>query len=145
MITSRSRRASNRVRAANPKPDTVAAVIEQWLKRHVHKNKLRTCRRVGAGPASKVYRAPYRGERVFVDIKRNDIAKLLDMIEDDNGPAMASAILVDIALDRDLGAKPRRRLRATLRQEHAPHTEENRRRKRILNDAELRRGLERRR
>jgi integrase len=74
-----------------PKPESFAAVAEQWLKRHVEKNRLRT----GAEMRRRVekYVLPHFGERDFVSIKRRDISELLDVIEDRHGAAMADGVL----------------------------------------------------
>jgi len=119
------------------KPDSVAAVIEQWLKRHVHKNKLRSATELER--VCTKYILPHWGERVFVEIKRNDIAKLLDKIEDDHGPAMADAVLSALrsiaawvqSRDDDYVPPFVRGMRRVPIQ--------NRKRKRMLDDAELRR------
>jgi integrase len=74
-----------------PKADSVAVVTAEWLKRHVDKNKLRSAaeyhRIVGK------YIVPDWGERAFERIRRSDTAKLLDFIEDENGPHQADAVL----------------------------------------------------
>ena len=63
----------------------VATVTAEWLKRHVDKNKLRTApeyRRM-----VRKYILPHWGERGFEEIRRSDIAKLLDHVEDNYGSA----------------------------------------------------------
>ena len=77
-----------------PKPESVAAVAENWLRRHVEKNKHRT-----AGEMRRQvdkYILPFWRDRIFVEIKRADITALLDSIEDTHGPAMADAILTTL-------------------------------------------------
>jgi integrase len=77
--------------APKPKPETVAAVAANWLHRHVEKKKLRTAaerRRL-----IEKYVLPHWGDRSFVEIKRRDIAGLLDHIEDKHGAAMADQVL----------------------------------------------------
>jgi integrase len=74
-----------------PKPESVAAVAANWLHRHVERNDLRT-----AGERRRIvekYIVPHWRERVFVDIRRKDIADLLDHVEDQHGPAMADQVL----------------------------------------------------
>ena len=123
--------------APKPKADTVEAVINNWLKRHVQKNGLRT-----AGELERIcakYIVPNWGERVFVEIKRGDIAKLLDVIEDNNGPAMADAVLSVLrqiaswvqSRDDDYEPPFTKKMRRV--------SEQNRKRTRTLDDAELRR------
>jgi integrase len=74
-----------------PKADGVAVVTAEWLKRHVDKAKLRSApeyrRIVGT------YIVPHWGERAFAEIRRSDIAGLLDFIEDNHGPHQADAVL----------------------------------------------------
>jgi integrase len=76
------------------RPDTVAAVIENFLKRHVEKNKLRTgdeIRRV-----LNTYILPHWRDRPFAEIRRSDVAKLLDAVEDKHGPWVADAALATL-------------------------------------------------
>jgi integrase len=73
-----------------PKP-TVADIAEQWSERHVRNNKLRTERE--RGRIISRYIVPHIGGRVFADVRRKDIAELLDLIEDQNGKQMADAVL----------------------------------------------------
>jgi integrase len=73
------------------KPDSVEDVVRNWLARHVEKNKLRT-----AGELRRqclVYILPRVGQRPFADLRRSDIAKLLDTIEDTHGAWIADSVL----------------------------------------------------
>jgi hypothetical protein len=77
-----------------PKPASVAVVAANWLTRHVEKNKMRTeyeQRRI-----VEKYILPYWADQDFVEIRRADIAMLLDMVEDKHGPAMADAVLTTL-------------------------------------------------
>ena len=74
-----------------PKPDSVADVADNWLKRHVEKNKLRTAYEIRR--VINVYVLPYWRDRVFVKIRRSDIAALLDAIEDKHGARQADIVL----------------------------------------------------
>jgi len=122
--------------APPPQPESVAAVARNWLARHVDKNRLRTAAELHRHVDK--YILPHWAERAFVEIKRRDIAELLDHIEDAHGPAMADAVLSTLrsiatwVQSRDDGYTPpftkgMRRVPA-----HA------RKRARILDDAELR-------
>jgi integrase len=76
---------------SKPKPDSVADVAANWLKRHVEKNKLRTgyqYRRV-----LERYVLPTWKDRVFVELRRSDFAALLDMVEDQHGAHQADSVL----------------------------------------------------
>ena len=72
----------------------MAEVAENWLRRHVEKNKHRTAAEMRRQVEK--YILPYWRDRIFVEIKRADITALLDMIEDKHGPAMADAILTTL-------------------------------------------------
>jgi integrase len=90
-----AREAIRRIKAGKPTSEpgnpSVRDVAEEWLERHVRSNKLRTeveiARIVGR------YLTPHIGQLVFADVRRKDIAELLDRIEDDHGKQMADAVL----------------------------------------------------
>ena len=139
----RCRQAIKRIRAGlaivdpqPPQPETVAAVAANWLTRYVERNKLRT-----AGELRRQiekYILPVWGARPFNDIKRSDVALLLDAIEDRHGPAMADQVLSTLrgmsnwfaARDDNYNAPFVRNMRRTPPQD--------RRRDRTLTDAEIR-------
>jgi integrase len=71
---------------------TVRDVAEQWLERQVRRNKHRT-----AGESERIvntYIIPHIGDRPFADVRRKDIAELLDRIEDDHSKRVAETVLV---------------------------------------------------
>jgi integrase len=73
------------------RPDTVADVAATWAKRHVEAKQLRTgdeLQRVIARHVLPVWR-----DRAFTDIKRSDIARLCDAVEDKHGPWVADSVL----------------------------------------------------
>jgi hypothetical protein len=70
---------------------TVRAVADEWMERHVGGNKLRSARE--SGRIIERYIIPHIGKRVFADMRRKDIAELLDRIEDDSGKHMADGVL----------------------------------------------------
>jgi hypothetical protein len=74
-----------------PRPESVAVVAENWLRRHVERNNMRTAPELRRHVEK--YILPYWANRTFIDVKRADIAMLLDVIEDKHGPAMADAVL----------------------------------------------------
>jgi integrase len=119
-----------------PKPESVAAIATAWLHRHVEKNKHRTAdeqRRI-----VERYILPHWRDRIFIDIRRKDVAHLLDYVEDEHGPAMADAVLATMrsiatwVQQRDDNYSPPfvRGMRRTPKQE--------RKRSRVLSDDELR-------
>jgi len=89
------------------KPDSVEAACRKWLKRHVgldldaqavdddnegdKEGKLRTAHEIRR--IIKKYVLPHWAEKSFFDIKRSDIAALLDHIEDKHGAAVADGTL----------------------------------------------------
>lgn len=82
------------IEAPKPKPDSVAEVAENWLRRHVEKNKHRTANEMRRQVEK--YVLPYWRDRIFTEITRKDVSALLDTIEDKHGPAMADAILTTL-------------------------------------------------
>jgi integrase len=94
----RAREAIRRIRdglsafeAPAAKPETFETVAEQWLKRHVHAKKLRSEHEVRRLLRAHVYAR--WGERAFLDIRRSDVAALLDEVEDDHGARQADYVL----------------------------------------------------
>jgi integrase len=73
------------------KPDTVADVCAGWLKRHVEAKQLRTS--VEQRRILEKYVLPHWRDRPFTEIKRSDVAALLDIIEDRHGSWMADSTL----------------------------------------------------
>jgi integrase len=73
---------------------TFKTVAEDFITRHVKAEKLRS------GPAIerclKKYVYPEWQDRLFVEIGRGDVSKLLDSIQDNSGPRMADAVLAYI-------------------------------------------------
>jgi integrase len=74
-----------------PQPDSVADVAENWLHRHVAKKKLRTAPEMQR--IIERYINPHIGQLNFVDLRRKQIAELLDHIEDHHGAHTADATL----------------------------------------------------
>jgi integrase len=80
--------------APPPKPASVAEVAENWLRRHVEKNKLRTADEIRR--VLNRYILPYWKDRNFVELRRSDIAALLDAIEDNHGARQADVVLTTL-------------------------------------------------
>src|SRR5262249_50780391 len=83
----KAREAISRIKEGKPAiespkraPDSVAVVTENWLRRVVDREKPRTAsetrRIIGK------YVVPHIGARAFADLRRSEIAKLLDLIQD---------------------------------------------------------------
>jgi integrase len=74
-----------------PAADSFAAVSKNWMRRHVEARGLRS--RYEIERCLGKYILPVWGNRPFVEIKRSDVAKLLDHIEDAHGARQADAVL----------------------------------------------------
>jgi integrase len=119
-----------------PRADSVATVLGDWLKRHAYKNGLRRAAEYERIVAK--YILPHWHNRAFVALKRSDAATLLDYVEDNHGPHQADAVLAILRTaanwlrDReDSYAPPFGGIRSRV-------AIQNRKRSRILNDAEIR-------
>jgi integrase len=93
----KAREAIKRVQAGQPafeapvKAETFVEVAEQWLKRHVAANGLRS-----AGEITRLLKAhiyPAWGDRHLVGIKRSDVTRLLDEVQDGHGARQADYVL----------------------------------------------------
>jgi len=96
-----ARNAIRRVKAGQPaleappaKPDSLQAVAENWLKRHVVAKRLRSEREIRRVLAKYVF--PQWAERDFISIKRSDVAALLDQVEDKHGSRQADIVLANL-------------------------------------------------
>jgi integrase len=97
----RAREIINRVRAGLPafeapptKPDSFEDIAEQWLKRHGEKKQLRSLKNIRR--LLKVHVYPRWSDRAFLDLKRSDVTKLLDPVEDNHGARQADLVLTVI-------------------------------------------------
>ena len=90
-----ARAAIGRIRSGKPTTPraepTVAEVAEQWLERRVRRGAFRTVRE--RERIVDRYIVPHLGSRPIMEIRRADIAGMLDRIEDENGAPMADAVL----------------------------------------------------
>jgi hypothetical protein len=66
-------------------------IAENFLKRHVEANKLRTQGEIARCLAKYVY--PHWEHRAFREIRRGDVANLMDLIEDKHGRRQADIVL----------------------------------------------------
>jgi integrase len=74
-----------------PKPDAFKAVAENYIKRHVEKNGLRSQAEIERCLKRYVY--PVWEKRIFAEINKTDINELLDKVEDENGARQADYVL----------------------------------------------------
>jgi integrase len=94
----KAREAIRRIKAGLPaieppptKPDSFAAVAANWLKRHVEAKGLLT--RDEIERVLRVYVLPHWREREFESLRRSDVARLLDHVEDNHGRRQADVVL----------------------------------------------------
>ena len=87
-----------RIKAGQPaveppptKPDSFKDIAESYLKRHVRKKGLRTEPEIVRILNRYVY--PVLQDRDFEAIKRSDVTRLLDIVEDGSGPRQADTVL----------------------------------------------------
>lgn len=103
----RAREAIKRIRkgepafeAPPPPVDSFKAVAESYVQRHLKKNKARTTDEIERCLRKYIYPQPLGApweSRLLKDIKRSDVAKLLDYIEDHHGARQADVCLTIIA------------------------------------------------
>jgi integrase len=87
----RARELAREAVRGSPGKLTVREVAEQWLERKVRKNEYRTAPEMER--VVNQYIVPRIGNHAFTDVRRKDIAELLDRIEDDHGKQMADGVL----------------------------------------------------
>ena len=117
-------------------PDSFFAVAENYLARHVRANGLRSESEITRILQNQVY--PMWKERAFEDIRRGDVARLLDTVQDTSGPGAADHLLAVVrgvmnwheSRSDDYTSPIARNMRRT--------DAKARKRSRILDDAELR-------
>ena len=72
-------------------PDSFRAVAENYIKRHVEANKLRSQADIERYLNKDIY--PVWQDREFAAIRRGDVTKLLDEVQDASGPSQADHVL----------------------------------------------------
>ncbi len=94
----KTRSAIQRIKAGQPafepppiKPDSFKDIAERWLQRHVKAKQLRTEYEIARILNKHVY--PVFQDRDFESIKRSDVTRLLDTVEDGSGPRQADSVL----------------------------------------------------
>jgi integrase len=117
-------------------PQSFAAVAEEWLKRHVEKKALRSADNKKG--TLKNHLLPAFAGREFEQIRRHDVIKLLDKIEDNSGPVAADSVLDTLSnICRWYAIRHENYVLPIIRGMHRSDPKE-RARKRILNDDEIR-------
>jgi integrase len=72
-----------------PKKDSLADVAQNWVKRHVRKKGDEHLTAKQTERIIELHVVPHLGSRPLVDIKRSEVAGLMDHLEDHAGPRMA--------------------------------------------------------
>jgi integrase len=85
------RRVRDGLPAIEAKGETFGSVVEDWRKRHVQKNKLRSAYEINRLLDRHVL--PVWRDREFASIRRSDITALLDRVEDNHGARQADYCL----------------------------------------------------
>ena len=98
----KAREVIKRVKAGQPafepppvQPDSFKAVADNWLQRHVRAKGLRSEYEIARILQKHVY--PAFGDREFESIRRSDVARLLDLVEDGSGPRQADCVLATLS------------------------------------------------
>jgi integrase len=119
-------------------PDSFQSVAENWIARHViAKKRLRT--RPEIERILKVYVYPLWAQRDFVSLKRSDVAALLDYVETKHGATMADRTLEVIRSVANWFATRNDDYVPPFTKDMKRTNPEDRKRKRVLSDDELRR------
>jgi integrase len=77
--------------AEQSNPDHYKQVAENWVRRHVDENKLRSKPEIERILTKYIY--PKWADRKFLDIRRGEINQLLDFVADHHGPSQADSAL----------------------------------------------------
>jgi integrase len=117
-------------------PQTFAAVAEEWLKRHVDHKKLRSAHNI-RGYLDRIILPEWKS-RDFESIRRGDIAKLMDRVQDDFGPTSADMVLAVVSGICSWYAARNENYNSPIVRGMRRSSPKERARKRILNDDELR-------
>src|SRR5262249_28271558 len=94
-VIARIKQGKPAVEPPQPTADSFATITESWLRRHVRARGLRTADSIEW--CLKKYVTPHWGNRPLAEIKRLDVAKLLDFVEDKHGARMADVVLTNVS------------------------------------------------
>lgn len=134
-VIKRIRSGQSPVAEVPAKPDSFQSVAENWIARQV--KKLRT--RAEIERILKVYVYPQWASRAFISIKRSDVAALLDHVETKHGATMADRTLEVVRSVSNWHATRADDYQPPFVRGMRRTNPDDRKRKRVLSDAELRR------
>ena len=117
-------------------PQSFTAVAEQWFERHVVRKGLRS--QVHTRYYLDRHLLPQWAGREFVTIRRGDVTKLLDIVEDGSGPAAADRVLAIASAITNWYATRHDDYSSPIIKGMRRSNPKERARTRILNDDELR-------
>jgi integrase len=132
-----------RAAARATEKNTVNVILDEFMIRYVRGQKLRSADEIER--AFKVYIRPRIGDRSIYDLGRNEIVKMLDEIEDENGPVMADRVLAYVRKCFNWHSARDERFRSPVVIGMARTKPKERERRRYLDDQEIRdlwRGLD---
>lgn len=116
--------------------NTLKAIAEEYLRREERKKQLRTIGERRRILERNIY--PKLGSRQIDTIKRSEIAKFLDRIEDESGASMADHVLAALRRIMNWHASQSDDFRSPITRGMAKTKPKERARKRVLSDYELR-------
>jgi integrase len=93
-VVARVRSGLSAFEAPAPAPESFQAIAEQWLLRHGEAKALRSLKNIRR--LLRVHVFPHWSDRPFLEIRRSDVAALLDQIEDNHGARQADLVLTVI-------------------------------------------------
>jgi len=93
-VVARVRSGLSAFEAPAPAPESFQAIAEQWLFRHGEAKALRSLKNIRR--LLRVHVFPHWSDRPFLEIRRSDVAALLDQIEDNHGARQADLVLTVI-------------------------------------------------
>jgi integrase len=128
-----------RIKSGEPPPrapESVSAVAQDWLNRHVDGSRLRTANDLRRHV--RVYIEPDSiSARDFATLRRSDVVAFLDRIEDARGPAVADLVLSTLRSIAGWYEKRSDDYRAPFTRDMRRRPKAQRQRQRILDDHEL--------
>ena len=120
----------------SPKLDSFKVVAENYVKRHVRANKLRSQYEIERILQKYIY--PAWSDRKFEAIRRGDVTTLLDAVQDANGPRQADYVLAVVRGIMNWHASRSDDYISPIARGMRRTDPKNRKRARILDDGELR-------
>jgi len=91
IVVGRVRAGLSAFEAPPPAPESYQAIAEQWLQRHGETKALRSLKNIKRLLRTHVF--PHWSDRPFLEIRRSDVAALLDRVEDNHGARQADLVL----------------------------------------------------